>query len=565
MNRRTITLLGALVVVAGCQGVIGDTSDGPDFTRDPDGNGGGDGEGGGAKGLCVADESDVPGPRMLRRLTTTQVEVTVRAIFGLTTDDWSGHALPPDAAASNGFTNNADRLVVNDTFAARLRDMGEDVGEIVSVEPHLSRVLPCAPAADRACAETYLDTIGRRVYRRALTAAEKARYLALYDDVTSTEPFGAWVKWATMALLQSPHAIYRSELGEVAGGEAYRLTPDEVATALAFTYTGAPPDGALLDRAASGGLDDPDAIRAAATELAFDGDTLRPAAEAMRLDFVERWLGLSGRQNLVRDATMFPGFDATVKASMEAELRAFVRDVLIAKQGGVDELLTAPYTFLDPTLAAFYGFGAPSGAGFAEVARPEGWGVGLLALGAVQTVHAHVNSTSPTKRGHLVRSRLLCEDIPPPPATITPIPEPSAAATTRQRYEEMHATESVCADCHHLMDPVGFGFEGLDAVGRFRATENGVPIDATGYLADMAGEAPEIPFDGPDELAHDLAEDPAVHRCFAAVLASDAYGLLQEDTRCMVSTPADAFARGELTVGDLLVELATTPHFLERR
>jgi hypothetical protein len=516
-------------------------------------------------GLCVAGVCEVPGPRLLRRLTTAQVETTVRAVFGLGSADWRGHALPPDAAASNGFTNNADRLVVNETFAARLRDMAEGVGAVVGAEPHLSRILPCAALGDRACAETYLDTVGRRVFRRSLTAAEKGRYLALYDDAITSEPFGTWVKWATMALLESPYAVYRSELGEETEDGTYRLTPEEVATALAFTYTGAPPDDTLLARAESGGLDEPEAIRAAATALAFDGDTLRPAAEAMLIDFVEGWLGLSGLPNLVRDAAMFPGFDAAVKASMEEELRAFVRDVLITKGGGVDELLTAPYTFLDPTLAAFYGFGAPTGAGFEEVARPAGWGVGLLALGAVQTVHAHVNSTSPTKRGHLVRARLLCHEVPPPPATVGPIPEPTEALTTRERYESIHAAEKACASCHHLMDPIGFGFEGLDAVGRFRESENGFLIDATGYIADESEETPDVAFDGPDELAHDLAEDPNVHRCFAAFLASDAYGLLQEDTRCLVSSPADAFARGELTVADLLVALATTPHFLERR
>jgi hypothetical protein len=368
-----------------------------------------------------------------------------------------------------------------------------------------------------------------------------------------------------MALLESPYAIYRSELGEEAGDGVYRLEPAEVATALAYTYTGEPPDDALLDRAASGGLDTPDEVRAAAIELAFDGDTLRPAVEEMLLGFVESWLGLSGLPNLVRDATMFPDFDDAVKASMNQELRAFVRDVLIAKEGGVDELLTAPYTFVDPTLAAFYGFGAPSGTGFEETERPAGWGVGLLSLGAIQTVYAHANSTSPTKRGHLVRSRLLCDDVPPPPPTVGPIPEPTAAATTRERYESLHATESTCARCHHLMDPIGFGFEGLDAAGRFRATENGFNIDATGTIADMSGDSPDVAFDGPEELANDLAEDPAVHRCFAAFLASYAYGLVQEDTRCMVDTPAEAFAEGQLTVADLLVALATTPHFLERR
>lgn len=514
--------------------------------------------------VCSDGARDLAGPRLLRRLTGPQFERTVRAVFGLSAGDWPGHELPPDAAAANGFTNDAARLVVNQTYAQRLDTMAQAIGALISAGPHLTRLLPCARgAAHEACANTYLDTVGRRLYRRPLTAPERARYLALLTTVLAQDDFATWVRWATTALLLSPHTVYRSELGDTPEGGHYPLTGFERATALSYAFRGEPPSDALLDRAAAGDLRDPAGVRAAAEALVFNDGTLRRRVEQDVLRFMGQWMGLSSLINLGRSAVLFADFSEPVKRSMRAEFDTFVQRTLLS-DGGFDALLTAEHTYLDDTLSAFYGYGAAQTAAFESAARPAGWGVGLLALGAVQTVHAHADSSSPTKRGLLVRTRLLCDAVPPPPPAIAPIPSPTGARTTRERYEDLHAADPACSGCHRLMDPIGYGFEGLDAVGRFRAQENGFDIDATGQLVSTSGQA-EVPFDGPTELAEHLAADPQVAHCFTAFLASYTYGLSERDTRCMVHTPADAFAGGARSVGALLVDLATTPHFLQRR
>jgi hypothetical protein len=173
-----------------------------------------------------------------------------------------------------------------------------------------------------------------------------------------------------------------------------------------------------------------------------------------------------------------------------------------------------------------------------------------------------VRDRTPTQRGLLVRERLLCHDMPPPPPFVGDIPEATGLETTRERYETIHAGNDACAGCHALMDPIGFGFEHLDAAGRFRADERGLPIDDSGYLRDATGD---LEFTGPTELAATLAATPETSRCMASFMASYVYGLDHHDTPCLVTGLAESFARGELGIVDFYVRLATAPHFTRRR
>lgn len=524
--------LALVSLLAGCVGWIGDAEPPPE----PDG----------PRNLCAGGEADVAGPRLLRRLTGAELTSSLRAAFGLTPEEWAGPAVPADAAAANGFTNNVDRLIVDEAYARGLLVTAEAVADAVVDPAVLPRVLPCAGQGGEACARTYLDTVARRLYRRPLTDAETARYLALHDRITAESDFATWVRWATVALVESPHFVYRSELGEPEG-DGYRLTPFEVASALAYELTGGPPSDALLDRAAAGDLATPEQIAAAARELAAT-----PAFRAVFHRFADQWLGLSTLSNLVKAA---PDFTPEVRAAMRTEIDAYLDEVVLDGGGTVADLLTSPRTVVDPVLAGFYGWPA-SGA----VDRPEGWGVGLLAQGSLLAIAASNEHTSPTQRGLLVRERLLCTDMPPPPPVVGDIPAPTGNETTRDRYE-VHSENPACSGCHLLMDPIGFAFEHLDATGRHRATEGVFPIDDTGSIEGL--DAP-IAVTGPTELASALAARPEPATCMAAYMASHAYGLDHHDTACLVTSPAARLAAGEISIAELYVELASTPHFTRR-
>jgi len=534
-----------LLLATACVGHITGGDDGEELPPDEPRN------------VCASGDADIAGPRLLRRLTSREYTASVRAVFGLSTTEWAGPSLPADPAGRNGFTNNVDRLLVDESYAAALETSGEAVADAVVAPARLGQVLPCAAGGGEPCARTYLDTIGRRVYRRPLTDDERGRYLALYDRVVAQDDFATWVRWATVAMLSSPHFVYRSELG-VRDGDTYRLDGYELATALAFTLTGAPPTDALLDRAGAGALDTPEGLAAAARELALDGASgrARPAMRDVFQRFTDQWLGLSSLANLVKSGEVFPAFSAEIRGAMGRETAAFIDHVVFEEDGGVADLLTAPTSVVEPNLASYYGWPATSG----PTTRPEGWGVGLLAQGSLLAINAGNTATSPTLRGVLIRERLLCGEMPPPPPTVGDLPPPTGAETTRQRYEQ-HVADPACAGCHQLMDPLGFAFEHLDATGRYRATENGFPIDATGSIT---GLGPSVAFDGPTELASALASEPETAVCMASFMASAAYGLDHHDSACLVSSLADQLARDELSIVDFYVGLTATRHFTRR-
>jgi hypothetical protein len=546
-------LVGGLLLapLLGCVGGV---------VRDPD-TGGTPPPVGAARNQCQGQTGEIAGPRLLRRLTSAELETSVRAILGVDRAAWGGPTLPPDPASANGFTNNSDRLTVGPDHARELRDMAKTVAQLVTTEPNLSRLLPCAAQASDACAETFLDTIGVRLYRRPLTGPERARYLDLFAKVRAKADFKAWVYWATAAMLQSPHFLYRSEIGEAAGG-TYRLTPYETATALAYTYTGAPPAPELLQSAAGNRLATPDQLEATARALVYDGGAARPAFREMLQRFTDQWLGLSPIMNLKKDATAFPDFGTPVQLSVAEETRRFMAAVLLDDKGKPADLLLAPYTFVDGTLSRYYGWGGAPGTAFVRAMRPAGWGVGLLGQGSILAIAAGNLSTSPTKRGHLVRSRLLCQDVPPPPPVVGELPAPTDALTTRQRYEMLHLAADGCRTCHAAMDPIGFGLEHLDASGRYRAKEGRFDIDDRGTL--RATSAGDISFAGPTELAQAVARLPETADCVAAFVSSNAFGMDHHDTPCLVRSVAEELRAGRIGVVDFYVRLARTEHFRTR-
>lgn len=537
--RRThvIGVLGGAALALGCVGSLG--SEGPhrpdvevEIERPP---------------VCVGAAEDVRGPRLLRRLTRPELETSVRRVFGLTTEQWAGPDLPPDPADEDGLTNRADLLLVGDSYAERLRDTAEDVGDAMASG---------AACGGSDCVAEFVQRYARRAYRRPLEADEVARFRGLYE--TAGEDYPEFVRWATAALVQSPHFVYRSELGHQSE-EWARLDDFETATLLAYTLTGGPPTEELLARAEVGDLADAAQRREIARELAFDPDgEARPEFRDQVQAFARTWLGLPALDNLSKSPEHFPDWTPAIRQEMRAEVESFVDRTVIADRGTVRALLTDDGRSASTSLAAYYGWSAEGSA------RPDGWGVGVLALGGVLAITATNHSTSPTQRGYLVRRRLMCHVVPDPPANVGDIPEPTPASTTRERYEDVHAANALCNDCHRLMDPIGFAFEHLDAAGRYRETENDLPIDATGSIESEDPTVMPVTFDGPDELTQILADDPAVSECVGSFVAAMGYGLRPHDAECLASTPLDGLSTDSLPLVELYFELMVTPHASER-
>jgi hypothetical protein len=500
-------------------------------------------------------DAEVVAPRVLRRLTTAEFEATVRAAFALTPAQWTGPSFLPDPASGDGFTNNNQRLTVGDEYARRLTEAAKAVAEQVTSAANLPRLLPCAAQGGDTCARTFVDTFGPKLYRRPLAPVESNRYLALHTKTKTGSDFKTFVYWATVALIKSPNTLYRSELGEAVPGGRYRLSGYEVASALSFLYTGGPPTTELLQLAAANRLATADQVEAAARTLVLGSDgKARPAFRNLVAGFTEQWLGLTPLENLKKDKTAFPTFTPEVQTALAEETRRFIAGVLFDDGGKPADLLVAPFTFVDATLARYYGFGQAAPGTFARAMRPAGWGVGLLAQGSLLSIGAGSLSSSPTKRGHLVRERILCNKVPPPPPVVAELPAPTDAETTRQRYEVLHLADAGCKPCHALMDPIGFGLEHLDAAGRYRAREGRFDIDDSGKLINTS--AGDLTFRGPDELARALAPLPEVADCLGDFIAGHAFGIDHGEAGCVARAASDELRAGKIGVLDYYIRLA---------
>jgi hypothetical protein len=321
------------------------------------------------------------------------------------------------------------------------------------------------------------------------------------------------------------------------------------------------PDEQLLAAADAGQLASPQQIDQQANRLLQD-----PRAPDAVMSFMSGWLGLDRVNTVVKDDTVYKP-SPTLKASMAGETRAFLMDAFTSDLP-VSSLFTASYSFFNQELAQYYGIypndGTQLGQSFAKVTLPSGQrNPGLLAQGSILTGYSDAAISSPVLRGKLVRIRLLCQSIPPPPANVDTKLKPSTQAQTTRQHFEQHDQNPTCAGCHHLMDPIGFGFEHYDAFGRWRDQENGLPIDATGTIAQGGPNGADVPFDGLTALSTYLSTSDDVKQCLVRYWAYFAYG---SDSWPQDACTYDAIrgAAGQYGLRDVLMGIIHAPHFTQR-
>ncbi len=487
------------------------------------------------------------GKPVLRLLNREQFTRTISDIFPQVSGAWTS-TLPADPVSAFGFDNDA-ATVVGPQLAQAMLDTATSVATAVTGSA-LAAILPCSTStADRACATQFVTQYGRRFFRRALTPAEQDRYLAFFASALGKSDFKTALKWLTVGLIQSPNAVYRSEIGSPAADGSRTLSALEQASELSYTYTGSTPSEALLDQAES--ATPLGALAQAKALLETD------AGKATLQHFFESYLDYPRVASIERS-----GIDqfASVRLAMVEETHRFIDQVVIQNHGGLKELLTANTSNPSQALAAYYGFPSPA-TDYAQVERGTGRGLGVLAQGSVLASRAQPNGSSPTQRGLLVFSRFLCNTKPSPPANVPAIGDPAPGKeTTRQRYEDLHAKAPACNACHKLFDPIGFGFEHFDEGGRYRETEAGLAINTVSSVPKLDGSA-LFQFQDQASLAQGLAQQAVVYQCFAAYLASYAFGT---GDACLGATHVPDLQSGTLGIADYYAALAAEPHFARR-
>lgn len=497
------------------------------------------------------------GVRRVRRLSHVEYNRSLAAILGAPTE--LGLAFASDSVVQ-GFSNNADALVVSGLLADQYREAAETIAEQIVAD--LPGRLGCDPVADGEdeCAGDFIARFGKQAFRRPLSATELGRYQALWAEAAKAEGFDAGIRWTIAALLQSPGFLYRTELGEHAGDGIYKLTAHELASELSYLILGGPPDAELIAAADDGTLTDAETLRSHAERL-----LARAESDATYQRFVDEWLHLDRLRVAARDTTLYPELTPQIREQMLGETHRFASAVY--REGGtLSDLLTASYSYMTDGLAQYYKL--PAGAGEADAAgfkRVDGIGnaAGILAHGGLLTTHALPTSSSPIHRGKLVRERLLCQDMPPPPPALDTSPPPvDPGLSTRERYTQ-HSADPTCAGCHTRIDPIGFGFEHYDAVGRFRMMDGEHVVDASGevVLTDQTNGT----FDGLDELAQLLAGSPEVEACYTLQWARHALGSAEpSELQCVQDDVTKAFIEAEGRLDSLVLALVGTRFFRER-
>jgi len=565
--------MGLLLLCAACQsGADSDPVDPNDPTMgNVNGNAGGTpgisdpGATGGAPGGVITDPGLVdpmamscalpdPGAAPIRRMTHFEYNATVRDLLGDDTQPAASFGVEEEAL---GFNNNAANLVTSSALVEKYMLAAEAIAARATVA--IDTLVPCDAVTLGAdvCAAQFIQDFGQRAFRRPLTAEESTLFLEQFDAGLAAGDYATGIQMVIETALQSPAFLYRVEFGVPAnaGESAVRLSSWETASRLSYLLWGSMPDATLFAAAAANELSTVEQIASQARRLLDD-----PRAHDAVANFHQQWLDYDRIANVGKDVTLFPEWSANIGALMREETSRFLDNAAFA--GDFTSLLTSPSTFLNAELAAFYGAAGPTGTAFESVSLDPGQRAGVLTLGTLLTVNAHSNQTSPVHRGLLVRERFLCDAVPPPPPDVmVQAPDPDPNSTARQRFAQ-HSADPACGGCHSLMDALGFGFENFDAVGRYRAEENGVAIDASGTLSNTDIDGP---FNGVADLASKLAQSQDAKDCYVKQWFRFGYGRGETvGDSCSLATLTDRFAASEGNIKELLVALTQTDAFLYR-
>lgn len=439
-------------------------------------------------------------PRLLRRLSHIEFENTITDLFGATS--FSSQDFAADNVAF-GYDNNASALQVS----ALLLDQYVEAANTISSE-YVNSTQPSewgCTSADRECVRNFLESKGTEIFRRPLSENDIESYLEVYD-LAVEDGFDTGLIWTITAMLQSPHFLYRSELGERDLDNTFALTDWEIATELSYLIWQSTPDSTLLSLANDNQLQDPAVFEEQVQRLLLDSRS----AETMLL-MSNQWLNLRQLPFITRDPEVYGDLTAEIRSDLGMETEKFIRSLFI-EDAPFENLLIAQETWLSPALSEYYQIDtSPSDWAVVDLSSDDRYG-GILTHGSVLAVHSLPSSSSPIHRGLLVRERFLCQELPPPPAnldTSPPVVDPTLS--TRERYEQ-HSIDPACSSCHDFIDPIGFAFENYDGIGRWRDLDGEHPIDASGEILQSL-ESDGI-FYGVQELSNHLSTSEEVSKCY---------------------------------------------------
>jgi hypothetical protein len=446
-----------------------------------------------------------PGRVLIHRLSRAEYNNTVRDLLGVSSRP--ADQFPADGGGGGGFDNNADTLFIPPILMERYLAAAGDVLREAPKE-RLFFLKPSKKLLPRDAARKTLSFFASRGFRRPVEPAELAGLVKLYDQsVARGSKHEAAVRYALKAVLVSPSFLFRVERDQPST-EPYLLNDYELASRLSYFLWSSMPDDELFKLAGTKRLHDPQVLDAQVTRMLKD-----PKADAFADSFVSQWLRVRELQTTAQpDPRRFPTYTPTLRDAMYGETVRFFGSIL-RENVSLVKLLDADYTYLNEELAKHYGIAGVQGPELRRVTLTDKTRGGLLTMGSVLTITSYPQRTSPVLRGKWVLEEVLGTAIPPPPPNAGGLPAddaPKAGQTFRQRLE-LHRTKPECASCHSRMDPIGFGLENFDVVGRWRTKIGSEAVDSsaqlpTGEKFQGASELKTLILARKEEFARNLTE-----------------------------------------------------------
>ncbi len=411
------------------------------------------------------------------------------------------------------------------------------VGPYASKEESESRkkILLCDPKTGAACVERIVTNLANHAYRRPATQREISALMKFVSLARSQgQSVEQGIQLAIEAMLVSPNFLFKIENRQIAA--VHPLTGHEFASRLSYFLWSSMPDDELLTLARQNKLNDDAVLTAQVRRMLGD-----PRSSALASNFAGQWLETRNLDVVKPDPKKFPEWNADLREAMKTETRMFF-DYVLRENRPVSDFLDARYTFLNERLANFYGIPGVTGPDFRRVELSTDQRGGVLSQAAVLTVSSYPSRTSVVLRGKFILDNILDSPVPPPPPDIPPLDEKAVgqSASLRQQMEK-HRADPACAVCHNKMDPLGFGLENYNGIGKWRAMDGSFPVDASGTLPNGA------PFTTPGDMKRALADAlPEFSACLTRKLLTYALerGLESYDARTVAAIEREAAADG---------------------
>ena len=461
------------------------------------------------------------------------------------------------------------------------------------------------PVEQERCAWTSIERFAERAWRRPLHAAERERLEAFWQENLAAEPPDEAVALTVAGILQAPAFHFRIESDDASGkragagplAQAVR-TRWELAARLSYFLWDSMPDAALFAAAADGELATQEGVERQARRM-LDDPKARPAV----VHFHNQWLG-TDRVLLIAparrafgplfglppelesardDDVKWPAIMGPLRHSMKLETELFVEETVFDGDGTFTALMTGNHGYLSDVTAPIYGKGATRLRDRPSVTRkiefvavsigqekpltlhpaefPPDQRAGVLTHPSVLAAGAYAVQPGPILRGVHVLERIACMELGTPvQGAETALPPDTLAAERTNRERTAAATSpATCDSCHRRINPPGFAFEHYDAIGAWRARDNGYPVDASGTLALPSGET--LAFSDGIDFVHQLAVSDRVRDCYALHWTRYALGDRIEASTPGLESIQQQFRQND-SIKDLLVSIAGSDLFL---